>query len=163
MDAVCAAARVWPHAVLAGHAHNYQRFTRHRPDGSDIPYIVCGNGGHNVQKLKSVNGSAVRAPQLFQKASATDDAVTFENYDDTDYGYLRLSVNAEQLRIEYHPASDGAGVKTPDDSITIELKTRKQAVFMPADLGMPGRAREIHDLLQAKSAGGAAPRSRSKE
>src|SRR3984885_1971791 len=30
MDAVCAAAGVWPHAVIAGHAHNYQRFTRHR-------------------------------------------------------------------------------------------------------------------------------------
>jgi hypothetical protein len=161
MDAVCNAVGVWPHAVLAGHAHNYQRFTRHRPDGSAIPYIVCGNGGHNVQKLKSVNGEAVRAPQLFQKASSTDDAVTFENYDDTDYGYLRVIVTAEQLRIEYHPASDGAGVKTPDDSITIDLKTRKQAVFTSADLGMPARAREIHGLLQTESAGGGAPPPRS--
>jgi hypothetical protein len=160
MDAVCAAAGVWPHAVLAGHAHNYQRFTRHRPDGSDIPYIVCGNGGHNVQKLKSVSGAAVRAPQLFQTASATDDAVTFENYDDTDYGYLRLVVNAGQLRIEYHPASDGAGVKTPDDSVTIDLKTRTQAVFTPADLGMPERAREIHRILRTESGGGATQRTR---
>jgi hypothetical protein len=162
MDAVCAAVGVWPHAVLTGHAHNYQRFTRHRPDGSDIPYIVCGNGGHNVQKLKSVNGAAVRAPQLFQSATATDDAVTFENYDDTDYGYLRVIVNAAQLRVEYHPASDGAGVKTPDDSVTIELRTRKQAVFVPADLGMPARAREIHGLLEAEGAGGTAHGTLSK-
>jgi len=162
MDALCAAAGVWPHAVLAGHAHNYQRFTRHRPDGSDIPYIVCGNGGHNVQKLKTVNGAAVRAPQLFQKATATDDAVTFENYDDTNYGYLRLIVNAEQLRIEYHPASDGAGVKTPDDSVTIDLKTRQQTVFMSADLGMPARAREVHELLEPRSGGETASPLRSK-
>ena len=38
----------WPHAVLAGHAHSYQRFTRLRDDGTEIPYIICGNGGHNV-------------------------------------------------------------------------------------------------------------------
>jgi hypothetical protein len=162
MDAVCAAVGVWPHAILAGHAHNYQRFTRHRPDGSDIPYIICGNGGHNVQKLKSVNGAAVRAPQVFQSASATDDAVTFENYDDTDYGYLRLIVNAEQLRVEYHPASDGAGVKTPDDSVTIALQTRKQAVFIPADLGMPARAREIQGELEAESTAGTVHGTRSK-
>ncbi|HEX4153869.1 MAG TPA: metallophosphoesterase [Steroidobacteraceae bacterium] len=150
MDAVCAAAGVWPHAVLAGHAHNYQRFTRHRPDGSDIPYIVCGNGGHNVQKLKGVDGAALRAPQLFQAASDTDDAVTFENYDDTDYGYLRIIVNSGQLRIEYHPASDGSGTKAPDDSVTIDLKTRQQSVFQPSsDLGMPARARQIHALLEA--------------
>jgi hypothetical protein len=51
MDAVCAETGIWPHAVLAGHAHSYQRFTRQRPDGTEIPYLVCGNGGHNVQKL----------------------------------------------------------------------------------------------------------------
>ena len=158
MDAVCAQAGVWPHAVLAGHAHNYQRFTRHRPDGSDIPYIVCGNGGHNVQKLRSVNGTPLRAPQLFQAAAAHDDAVTFENYDDTDYGYLRVIANARQLRIEYHPASDGSGVKAPDDSVTIDLKTRQQSVFAAKDLGMPARAQQIHSLLAAAGAGAASAR-----
>lgn len=150
VDAVCEQTGVWPHAVLAGHAHNYQRFTRHRSDGTDIPYLVCGNGGHNVQKLKGIAGAALRAPQLFQAASSDDDAVTFENYDDTDYGYLRLIVTPQQLRIEYHPASDGAGAKTPDDSVTIDLKTRQQSVFKPADLGLPARARAIHHLLVAR-------------
>src|SRR5882757_6473666 len=28
IDSACTAAGVWPHAVFAGHAHNYQRFTR---------------------------------------------------------------------------------------------------------------------------------------
>ncbi|MBV8815374.1 MAG: hypothetical protein JO271_12860 [Verrucomicrobia bacterium] len=48
----------------------------------------------------------------------------FENYDDTGYGYLRLIVNSSQLRIEYHPASDGDSAKTPDDSVTVDLATR---------------------------------------
>jgi hypothetical protein len=151
MDAACNAAGVWPHAVLSGHAHNYQRYTRHRPDGSDIPYVICGNGGHNVQKLKADNGAAPRAPQLFQAKTATDDAVTFDNYDDTDYGYLRIIVTGKQLRIEYHPAADGAGAKTPDDSVTIDLSTRRQTVYTANDLGMPAKARQIHQQLEAGS------------
>jgi Calcineurin-like phosphoesterase len=151
MDAVCEAAGVWPHAVLAGHAHNYQRYTRHRSDGTDIPYVICGNGGHNVQKLKTTNGIALRTPQLFQAKTAIDDAVIFENYDDTDYGYLRVIVTDKQLRIEYHPASDSAGAKTPDDSVTIDLETRRQTVYASNDLGMPARAQAIHSFLEAGS------------
>jgi hypothetical protein len=151
MDAVCEAVGVWPHAVLAGHAHNYQRYTRLRSDGTEIPYIVCGNGGHNVQKLKAPGGGVLRAPQTLQPATATDDAVTFENYDDTDYGYLRVIVTAEQLRIEYHPASDGADAKTPDDSVTIDLSTRKQAVYTPNDLGLPASAKATRDLYAAQT------------
>jgi len=156
MDAVCTAVGVWPHAVLSGHAHNYQRFTRHRSDGTDIPYIVCGNGGHNVQKLQSSGSMPLRTPQVFQVKTATDDAVTFENYDDTDYGYLRIIATAAQLRIEYHPASDGAGAKTPDDSVTIDLKTRQQTVYASNDLGAPARAREAHRLLLSMPANSAA-------
>jgi hypothetical protein len=31
--------------VLSAHAHNYQRFTRLHGK-TQIPYIICGNGGH---------------------------------------------------------------------------------------------------------------------
>jgi hypothetical protein len=34
-------------------------------------------------------------------------------------------VTATQLRIEYHPASDGNNAKTPDDFVTIDLKSHK--------------------------------------
>jgi len=44
---------------------------------------------------------------------------------------LRLLVNEQQLRIEYHPASDGAAAKTPDDSVTVDLATRKLAPYQP--------------------------------
>jgi Calcineurin-like phosphoesterase len=150
MDAICQEVGVWPHAVLAGHAHSYQRFTRHRQDGSEIPYIICGNGGHNVQKLHSVRGGGtLRTPQIIQTKTATDDAVTFENYDDIDYGYLRVIVDAAQLRIEYHPASDGIAAKTPDDSVTIDLATRRRTNYIPNDLGFPADATEVRALLSA--------------
>jgi len=34
-------------------------------------------------------------------------------------------VNSKQLRIEYHPASDGQVAKTPDDSVTVDLAQHK--------------------------------------
>jgi hypothetical protein len=37
LDQICKRVGVWPTAVLAGHAHNYQRLTRTRPDGTQIP------------------------------------------------------------------------------------------------------------------------------
>ena len=143
MDALCAKADVWPHAVLSGHAHNYQRFTRHRSDGTEIPYIVCGNGGHGLQKLTS-STTALRTPQIVQAASATADEVVFENYDDTDFGYLRIIVTGTQLRVEYHPASDGAAAKTPDDSVTVDLKSRTLTQFTASDLGMTQLAQAVH-------------------
>jgi len=151
MDQICAEVGVWPHAVLAGHAHSYQRFTRHRQDGTDIPYIICGNGGHNVQKLQAPGGVPLRTPQTIKAQGAADDPVTFENYDDVDYGYLRVIVDPKQLRIEYHPASDGTQAKTPDDSVTIDLASRKQVVYTPNDLGYQAQAKEVRSLYAAQS------------
>jgi hypothetical protein len=154
MDAVCAAAGVWPHAVLAGHAHSYQRFTRHRTDGTDIPYIICGNGGHNVQKLQAPGGVPLRTPQPLQLKGPGEDQVTFENYDDTGYGYLRVIVDPQQLRIEYHPAGDGVYAKTPDDSVTVDLALRKQTIYTPNNLGYPAMAAKVRELYAAQSTHG---------
>jgi hypothetical protein len=118
---------VWPHAVLSGHAHNYQRFTRLHGQ-TQIPYIICGNGGHGLAKLSRIGASPLRTPQALQVPSHTD-KVTLENYDDQDYGYLRVVGTASQLRIEYQPASDGADAKTPDDFVTVDLATRKLVHF----------------------------------
>jgi calcineurin-like phosphoesterase family protein len=122
IDKACQAANVWPHAVLSGHAHNYQRFTR-QMGGRETPFIIAGNGGHAHSKLTKKNEPALRTPTV--QTSSGGEKVIFENYDDTDYGYLRVLVDAKQLRIEYHPASDGQGAKTPDDSVTVDLGTRK--------------------------------------
>jgi hypothetical protein len=122
VDAACEAAGVWPHAVLSGHAHNYQRFTRAHGK-MEIPYIIAGNGGHGLAKL-SRKGAVLRTPNVIQPGGNGKDEVTLESYDDADYGYLRLVVTAETLTIEYHPASDGTGMKTPDDTVMVDLATR---------------------------------------
>ena len=123
IDAACASAGVWPHAVLSGHAHNYQRFTRHLA-GRDTPFLVAGNGGHAHVPLTKKGAPALRTPMTEQALSNGKDTVVFENYDDGDFGYLRIVVDANQLHIEYHPASDGQEAKTPDDSVTVDLATR---------------------------------------
>jgi hypothetical protein len=123
IDAACNAAKIWPHAVLSAHAHNYQRFTRIHGK-YEIPYIIAGNGGHGLSRLGKKGGDALRTPMVIQDAGDNTDQVTLESYDDSDYGYLRLIANADTLTIEYHPASDGAAQKTPDDDITINLSTR---------------------------------------
>jgi len=146
MDAVCTEVGVWPHAVLAGHVHNYQRFTRTRPDGSHIPYVACGNGGHNVLPLGRRGQPGPRVPQVLQPAAAGVDQVTFENYDDINYGYLRVIADPKQLRIEYHAASDGPGVKSPDDAVTIDLATRQTTAYLANDLGHPAEAMAIRRL-----------------
>ncbi len=136
MDEICDRVGVWPHAVLAGHAHSQQRFTRTRKDGTQIPYIICGNTGHNVQPLRR-SGPPTRVPQVLQPATKATDQIVFESYDDQNYGYLRIIASATQLRIEYHPASDGRRSKTPDDFVTVDLGTRKIAHYQAVDLGYP--------------------------
>ena len=151
IDGKCQKVGVWPHAFLSGHAHNYQRFTRTRQDGTQIPYIVCGNGGHNAQSLTR-GTAAPRAPQVIQTAQAGRDQVVFENYDAAPghFGYLRVIANAAQLRIEYHPASDGGNHKSPDDSVTVDLKTRKIAHFAANDLGWQKQTDQIRKLSRAR-------------
>jgi hypothetical protein len=129
IDSACAEAKVWPHAVLSGHAHNYQRFTR-RADGRETPFVIAGNGGHAVAKLTRKGIPTIRVPVVQGSLSNGKDSVTFESYDDQDFGYLRILVDSAQLHIEYHPASDGADAKTPDDFVTVELETHKLIHFI---------------------------------
>ncbi len=114
IDKACQAAGVWPHAVFSGHAHNYQRFTR-TVNKYQIPFVVAGCGGHSP--LSSMRAS-YRTPYKI------DSTLTLESYDDTHYGYLRVVVNAQTMRIEFHPQSDGGTTKTPDDVVTIDLAAR---------------------------------------
>jgi hypothetical protein len=118
MDDAATKAGFWPHVVLSGHSHNYQRYTR-TVSGLTIPYIVAGMGGHGLTQMRTTtSGGAIRTPMT------VDSGLTLASYDDTHYGYMRVIVNATTLRMEFHPAEDGGTTKTPDDSFTLNLKTR---------------------------------------
>lgn len=118
LDQAAKSAGFWPHAVLSGHSHNYQRFTR-TVAGHQVPYIICGNAGHGLGLIQEIGGAPIRTP------STINSTLTFESYDDLDYGYLRVVVDGTTVRFEYHPAADGGAAKTPDDVVTVSLATRQ--------------------------------------
>ena len=112
MDACFSSTGVYPHAVLSGHAHNYQRYTR-LEGGRQTPYVVAGMGGHNSQ---APFGKLVSPP----RPPFTTGQFRCDNYS-PNYGYLRVLVTQQQLRIEYHDATTGLNSKSPSDMVTVDL------------------------------------------
>lgn len=114
LDDACNKAGFWPHAFLSGHAHSYQRFTRTQGK-FDIPYIVTGNSGHGLTQLRTNNNAPMRTPIKIS------DSLLFENYDDKNYGYLRIICDNNNLSIEYHDANPDQ--KSYSDAVTVDLKS----------------------------------------
>ena len=135
IDTICKAEGVYPHAVLSGHAHNYQRFTRTLSFGSDdisVPFIICGDGGHNVNKLvKGKRGQPAQEPYfgvkvdyLESKPAVKAKSLVLKHYDDSNYGYLRITVDKTHLRIGFQQV----GKNIPQsrvDMVTVDLASRR--------------------------------------
>jgi Calcineurin-like phosphoesterase/Iron/zinc purple acid phosphatase-like protein C len=119
MDACFNSTGVHPHAVLSGHAHNYQRFTR-LEGGRQTPYVVAGMGGHNSQAPFGKMVSPPRPPFTIGQFRC-------DNYS-PNYGYLRVVATEQQLRIEYHDATTGLTSKSPSDVVTVDLATHSLVV-----------------------------------
>lgn len=91
---------VVPDAVLTGHVHNYQRFTRGHSGGKKVPYIVAGAGGywhlHWMQKEVSELSLPAKVPDR--------DDLVLEKYCDDHHGFLRIQVSPDCLTGEYYIA-----------------------------------------------------------
>jgi hypothetical protein len=135
IDTICEAQGVYPHAVLSGHAHNYQRFTRTLHFGEkdiDVPFIVCGDGGHNVNKIvKGKQGQpaeephfGVRVDYLEYKPAAKTKKLVLKHYDDTNYGYLRITVDKTYLRIGFHQVAKVSIPQSRVDMVTVNLESQ---------------------------------------
>jgi len=114
IDKACEGAGTFPHAMLAGHSHNYQRYTRSVTSGGktfQIPSIVAGCGGHADSAVTAAHGQSV------------DNAV-FEN-SMKGYGYLMLTANGSELTIEMFATTDGS--KSRFDGVTVDLASRRTA------------------------------------
>lgn len=109
IDAACRAAGMWPDAILSGHAHLYQRFTR-RIQGHEIPYIVSGSGGFATTQPR---GGLPRAP-------VTVGNVTLEKDPVAAFGYLTLTTDAKTLSITFR--STDKSIR--DDTVTVNLAKR---------------------------------------
>jgi hypothetical protein len=118
IDKACKEADCWPHVHLSGHAHNYQRFSRTLKNPAiDIPYIVSGSGGHRVLAIIGPGGGPLRTPLTI------GEGLILKNIDDQDFGYLRIVVNKDIIRAEFHDATPGQDTKSGIDAVTVDLKT----------------------------------------
>lgn len=112
LDSISKRTGGWSHAVLSAYAHNYQRLTR-AVRNKQIPYIVCGSGGYSVSKLPRGGAMPLRLRQYAKTNLA------FAAFDDQHFGYLRITVDPEQLQIDYQPISGEIA-----DSVVIDLNPR---------------------------------------
>ena len=113
IDQACGAAGVTYDAILSGHAHNYQRYTRRRTFGGvakEVPFIVAGAGGHAVQSVKDAYGQP-------------DGDHTYDS-GLGDYSYLLVTVSPTQLKIQVWQVSTSAG-NQPFDTVTVDLRTHQ--------------------------------------
>jgi hypothetical protein len=114
----------YPHLILSGHVHNYQRFTNvvQGPKGSmQIACVVAGAGGYtNLGKLQKINGAY---PDPKKRLPISSD-LTLETYDHNNFGFLRLEVSKAQIVGTYSSALYQVGI-TPKasvvDTFTINL------------------------------------------
>lgn len=110
IDACCKAAGLWPDAVLSGHAHLYQRFTRVVNGKQQTPYIVAGCGGFAATKPL---GSLPAAPITIGDHTLEIDPIV-------EFGYLTITTDAKTLSITFKTA-DSTGA-TERDSVTVDLQ-----------------------------------------
>jgi hypothetical protein len=137
IDAICTRVGVYPHAFLSGHAHNYQRYTRIMPfkiDGKNeeinVPFIVCGDGGHNVNRLvRSHKGEPAQEPNSGTDVLYLDGGkdkmkvkhLILAKYDDQNYGYLRIYVDKDYLKIGFHQVNAHSLTQSRYDMVTVRL------------------------------------------
>ena len=131
IDAICQQTGVYPHAVISGHAHNYQRYTRKLNFGGknySVPFMICGDSGHNVSALtKNTFGKKIPEPGNNVDVSYMDTSttvktagLTLNRHDQTNSGFLRVSVTAQKLAITFNPVSR-TGADVPPDTVTVDL------------------------------------------
>jgi hypothetical protein len=120
IDDACKAAGIGPDALIAGHSHTYQRYTRIMSIAGkqvQVPYVVAGCGGHNDQAVGVASGQTT-GDHTFVKSTR-------------GYGYLDIVVDAQHLQIDFHLVLGPAGVpgvgRKSFDSVGVDLATGKLA------------------------------------
>lgn len=112
IDSVCKANKMAPHAMLSGHSHNYQRYTRTTDFGNGavkIPYVVAGCGGHAASIVTDANGQQM-GETVFEKSMK-------------GYGYLMITANAAQLSVEMFETT--GGTKQSFDAVTVDVANHR--------------------------------------
>jgi hypothetical protein len=113
LDAVCQQAGLWPDAVLSGHAHLYQRFTRIAgPNKKATPYITAGSGGFAATPPQTAPGAA---PITIGNDTMVIDPIV-------KFGFLTVTCDAKTLCISFNSPSPNGGLAQLD-TVCVNLKT----------------------------------------
>jgi len=122
LEAAFEAAGVSPDAILSGHAHNYQRFTRvvsFNGKTMQVPYVVAGTGGHNITPLKvGFDRKPVATPLNGAPGPSGASDHSLRQYFN-GFGHLVVTVTKRVLTIDF------IGTKTQTDhavdTVTVDL------------------------------------------
>jgi Calcineurin-like phosphoesterase len=117
LDRATVASKRVPDAVVSGHVHNYQRFSR-EVGNRRIPYIVAGAGGyaddrrsmHHLQKGLGSNTKPIKTKVK---------GVTLEKHNEEDPGFLRVTATKNRLVFEYFVVPFDGGTVSLFDSVTV--------------------------------------------
>jgi len=105
IDRAVFASKRMPDAVLSGHVHNYQRFSRKVKDPKtnkdrNIPYVIAGAGGY-ADQARSMHRLQKGLPEEKLPFQTTHPDVKLENFNQTEPGFLRITVDQQQILFEY--------------------------------------------------------------
>jgi hypothetical protein len=106
-----------PDAVLSGHVHNYQRFTR-TVRGKEIPYIVAGAGGY-ANTARSMHKMQKELLDVELPYQTTHPDVQLESFQQDEPGFLRVTVDGKELTFDYFTVSFEDDTVALFDSVTV--------------------------------------------
>jgi hypothetical protein len=105
-----------PDAVLSGHVHNYQRFSRVHGKGK-IPYVVAGAGGY-ANDPRSMHKIQKELLNVKLPYTTLFPGVDFEKFQEDEPGFLRVTASANQLKFEYFTVQFTTGAVALFDTFT---------------------------------------------
>jgi hypothetical protein len=115
IDQAATTANRLPDAIISGHVHNYQRFSR-TVGTKKVPYIVAGAGGYAFSPKAMHRLQPIDAARPFQTTHADVQLVT-DN--ETDPGFLEVTVTPSDITFDYYLVPFDGSPSSLFDSLTV--------------------------------------------
>ncbi len=126
IDEVRARSGRTPDLVLAGHVHNYQRFTRTLAEAGgnwQVPCIVAGSGGYWHLHTMASDAKAAALPWVLPGHAD----IQLDAWVDDRHGFLRVTATPTQLTVTFftvpRPQEPWGGAPAVADTFTLDRST----------------------------------------